>query len=321
MQKTSDIISPVSKNLLLSELTKDRLLRRTNYGANEIYVFTHDQCPNLMRELGRLREITFRAAGGGTGKEVDIDEFDISADAPYCQMIVWDPHHKQIIGGYRFILGEYTTDNPNAKLATGHIFDYSEKFVTDYLPYTIELGRSFIQPSYQYLKNFRRGFFALDNLWDGVVALTSEYKHIKYWFGKFTMYKNYNVNARNQLLSFLHLYFPDNEKLVAPKLPITFDYEENKKLFSGNDFSNDYKELKNLLKNNNSKIPPLVNAYMKLSNTMKTFGTADNPEFGAVEETGILINISDISESQRSRHLKNYKTLIDINTIYPSKQK
>ncbi|MBR5983538.1 MAG: GNAT family N-acetyltransferase [Bacteroidales bacterium] len=317
----SDIIPPVSKKLLLSELTKDKMLRRTNYGANEIYVFTHDQCPNLMRELGRLREITFRAAGGGTGKDADIDEFDISDEAPYCQMIVWDPQHKQIVGGYRFILGEYATDNPNAKLATGHIFDYSEKFVKDYLPYTIELGRSFIQPDYQYLKNFRRGLFALDNLWDGVVALTSEYKHIKYWFGKFTMYKTYNEKARNLLLSFLHLYFPDNENLVLPKQPIDFEFETNRKVFVGNNFSNDYKELKSLLKSNNSKIPPLVNAYMKLTDTMKTFGTTENPEFGEVEETGILLSIDDTHESQRTRHLKNYKTLIDINSIYPSKLK
>lgn len=318
MPANSNIIPPVSKKLLLSELTKDKMLRRTNYGANEIYVFTHDQCPNLMRELGRLREITFRTAGGGTGKESDIDEFDISDDAPYCQMIVWDPQHKQIIGGYRFILGEYATDNPNAKLATGHIFDYSDKFVNEYLPYTIELGRSFIQPSYQYLKNFRRGIFALDNLWDGIMALTSEYKHIKYWFGKFTMYKSYNVQARNFLLTFLNLYFPDNEMLVSPKRPIDFEFEKNKVAFSGNNFSDDYKKLKVELKNLNSKIPPLVNAYMKISDTMKVFGTADNPEFGDVEETGILINIADTHESQLSRHQKNYKPLIDINTIYPS---
>ena len=321
MPANSNIIPPVSKKLLLSELTKDKMLRKTNYGANEIYVFTHDQCPNLMRELGRLREITFRAAGGGTGKETDIDEFDISDDAPYCQMIVWDPQHKQIIGGYRFILGEYATDNPNAKLATGHIFDYSDKFVNEYLPHTIELGRSFIQPSYQYLKNFRRGIFALDNLWDGIMALTSEYKHIKYWFGKFTMYKSYNVQARNFLLSFLKLYFPDNEMLVAPKRPIDFEFKKNKLAFSGDNFSDDYKKLKAELKNLNSKIPPLVNAYMKLSDTMKVFGTADNPEFGDVEETGILINIVDTHDSQRSRHLKNYKSLIDLNSIYPSKQK
>jgi len=318
MPKGSNIIPPVSKKLLLSELTKDKMLRKTNYGANEIYVFTHDQCPNLMRELGRLREITFRAAGGGTGKETDIDEFDISDDAPYCQMIVWDPQHKQIVGGYRFILGEYAVKNPNAKLATGHIFNYSDKFVNEYLPYTIELGRSFIQPNYQTLKNFRRGLFALDNLWDGVVALTSEYKHIKYWFGKFTMYKSYNVQARNILLSFLNLYFPDNESLVSPKLPIDFEFEKNKAEFSGNNFTDDYKKLKSELKNLNSKIPPLVNAYMNLSDTMKTFGTADNPEFGDVEETGILLNIADTHESQRSRHLKNYKPLIDISNIYPS---
>jgi len=317
MVETSTIISPVCKDLLLSELTKDKMLRRTNYGANEIYVFTHSQCPNLMRELGRLRELTFRVAGGGTGKEADIDEFDVSEDAPYCQMIVWNPQHKQIIGGYRFILGEYALQNPNAKLATGHIFNYSENFVNNYLPHTIELGRSFIQPEYQTLKNFRRGLFALDNLWDGIMALTSEYKHIKYWFGKFTMYKSYNTHARNLLLTFLNLYFPDKDNLVSPKQPIAYEFEINRAVFSGYNFSDDYKKLKCELKNLNSKIPPLVNAYMNLSDTMKTFGTADNPEFGDVEETGILINIDETHESQRSRHLKNYKPLIDINTIYP----
>ncbi|MBO7132920.1 MAG: GNAT family N-acetyltransferase, partial [Bacteroidales bacterium] len=300
------MIPPVGKDLLLSELTKDKLLRRTNYGANEIYLFTHDQCPNLMRELGRLREITFRAAGGGTGKEADIDEFDISNETPYCQMIVWDSQRNQIVGGYRFILGEYAAQNPNEKLATGHIFNYSEKFVNEYLPYTIELGRSFIQPDYQYQKNSKRGLFALDNLWDGILALTSEYKHIKYWFGKFTMYKSYDVKARNLLLSFLRLYFPDNENLVSPKQPIDIEFETNRKPFPGNNFSSDYKELKTLLRSYNSKIPPLVNAYMKLSDTMRTFGTADNPEFGEVEETGILIGVNETYESQRTRHLKNY---------------
>lgn len=321
MQKTSNIIKPVSKDLLLGELTKDRMLRKTNYGSNEIYLFTHKDCPNLMKELGRLREITFRNAGGGTGNEVDIDEFDISEDAPYCQIIVWDPSHKQIVGGYRFILGEYTLANPNQKLATGHLFNYSDKFVNDYLPYTIELGRSFIQPEYQLLKNFRRGLFALDNLWDGVLAVTHEYKHIKYWFGKFTMYKHYNEQARNILLSFLHLYFPDNDNLVVPQSPIDYEYAKNHSIFAGNNFSSDYKRLKSSLKDLGVKIPPLVNAYMNLSDTMKTFGTANNIEFGNVEETGILVTIDDLHREQKERHLKNYNTLIDINTIYPSKIK
>ncbi len=319
MKKTSNIINPISKDLLLSELTKDRMLRKTNYGSNEIYLFTNHDCPNLIKELGRLREITFRNAGGGTGKAIDIDEFDTSEENPYCQIIVWDPSHRQIIGGYRFILGEYALGNPNKKLATGHLFDYSEKFVTEYLPYTIELGRSFIQPEYQLLKNFRRGLFALDNLWDGIVAVTHEYKHIKYLFGKFTMYKHYNQQARNILLSFLHLYFPDNDKLVVPKSPIDFDFQTYKSLFAGNNFQLDYKKLKSSVKELGMKVPPLVNAYMNLSSTMKTFGTADNINFGNVEETGILITIDDIRQEQKERHLKNYSTIIDVNSIYPSK--
>ncbi len=319
MEIIEPIIKPVKKDLLLGELTKDRLLRKTNNGSNEIYLFTHKECPNLMLELGRLREITFRAAGGGTGKSVDIDEFDTADENPYCQMIVWDPQHQQIVGGYRFILGEYAVNNPNEKLATGHLFDYSDKFVKDYLPKTLELGRSFIQPEYQLLKNFRRGLYALDNLWDGIVTVSYEYKNIKYWFGKFTMYKNYNVQARNILLTFLHLYFPDNEKLVTPKSPIDFDFLNNKEKFTGKSYKEDYKKLKSLLKNFDSRIPPLVNAYMNLSNSMKTFGTADNYDFGDVEETGMLITIEDIYAEQYSRHLKNYKTNININDIYPSK--
>ena len=321
MKNNDGIIKPVSKDLLLSELTKDRLLRKTNYASNEIYLFKHSDCPNLMRELGRLREITFRNAGGGTGNEVDIDQFDISDDVPYCQIIVWDPFHKQIVGGYRFMLCEYAVDNPNEKLATGHLFNFSKKFTSEYMPYTIELGRSFIQPEYQLLKNFRRGLFALDNLWDGIVAVTHEYKHIKYWFGKFTMYKSYNQQARNILLSFLNLYFPDNDKLITPIQAIDYNFSTNNRLFAGNNFKSDYKKLKSLLSDYGMKIPPLVNAYMNLSDSMKTFGTANNVEFGDVEETGILITIDDLYQDKKERHLKNYNTIIDINKIYPSKTK
>lgn len=316
-----EIIKPIDKRLLQSELTKDKLLRKTNFASNEIYIFTYKDSPYLMQELGRLREITFRAAGGGTGKSVDIDKFDTDSENPYCQLIVWDTQHKQIVGGYRFMHGSYAVENPNEILATGHYFNYSDKFTNEYLPQTIELGRSFIQPDYQLLKNFRRGLFALDNLWDGIVAVSHEYKDIKYWFGKFTMYKSFNVEARNILLTFLHLYFPDKEQLVTAKQPINFDFEGNCKLFAGNSYSDDYKKLKRLLKNYEQKVPPLVNAYMGLSNTMKTFGTADNLDFGDVEETGILITINDIYSDKYERHIKNYKTLINPNDIYPRKVK
>ena len=320
MARMNPIIPPVSKELLISELTADKLLRKSNYGNTEIYVFSHKNSPNLMNEIGRLREITFRMAGGGTGESVDIDSYDI-ADDPYFQLIVWDPDDKEIIGGYRFILGESVLDDPDEKLATSHLFDFSEPFLKDYLPYTIELGRSFVQPNYQYGRNARKGMFALDNLWDGLGALIIEYPEMKYFFGKVTMYKHFDLKARNYILTFLILYFPDSTGFVVPKNPIDFEFDNVKKLFFGNNYDADYKKLNAMVRKVGEKIPPLVNAYMNLSPSMITFGTVENDAFGGVEETGILINIADIYNSKKDRHIKSYNRLIKMSQVFPRKPK
>lgn len=320
MDNTVPIIPPVEKKFLLSELTKDKFLRKANFGNTEIYVFECKTSPYLTRELGRLRELAFRSAGGGTGKELDIDKYDLAED-PYMQLIVWDPEEKEIIGGYRFILGESVMDDPEEKLATSHLFHFSEKFIQDYLPYTIELGRSFIQPNYQYGRNARKGLFALDNLWDGLGALTIEYPDIKYFFGKFTMYKNFDVNARNYILTFLNIYFPDSDNLLTPINPIEFDLESLKSTFKGNDYQSDYKLLNRLVKASNERVPALINAYMNLSRSITTFGTVENQSFGGVEETGILVEIADIYNSKKDRHIKSYERMIKLNMVFPRRPK
>lgn len=318
MTKMFPIIPPVNKDLLISELTKDKFLRKSNFGNTELYVFSCKDSPNLAKELGRLREITFRMAGGGTGQAIDIDKYDVAEDN-YLQLIVWDPEEKEIIGGYRFILGETVLDNPEEKLATSHLFDFSESFLKNYLPYTIELGRSFVQPNYQYGKNARKGMFALDNLWDGLGALIIEYPEMKYFFGKVTMYKHFDINARNYILSFLKLYFPDNENLIIPKNPVRFEYRQD--IFSNDSYEFDYKILNQKVREVGEKIPPLVNAYMNLSPSMIAFGTVENDEFGGVEETGILINIKDIYSSKKERHIKSYKRIIGLSQIFPRNAK
>jgi len=280
------IIPPVSKELLLAELTNDKLLRKSNFGNTEIYVFSYKNSPNLMDEVGRLREMTFRMAGGGTGKSKDI-----------------------------------VLDDPGEKLATTHLFDFSEEFLKDYLPYTIELGRSFVQPKYQYGRNARKGMFALDNLWDGLGALIIEYPEMKYFFGKVTMYKHFHLSARNYVLSFLNLYFPDKTKLVVPQDPLEFDYERIKEMFFGDNYDADYKKLNAMVRKVGEKIPPLVNAYMNLSPSMITFGTVENHAFGGVEETGILINIADIYNSKKDRHIKSYKRLMKMTQVFPRNPK
>lgn len=305
-----EIISPVDKVLLRSELTPERFLRATRKGNNEIYIFTAQECPNLMQEIGRLREIAFRHAGGGTGFKVDIDEFD-TMDEPYYQLIVWNPDADEILGGYRYILGRNVKVDANKQplLATAHMFCFSEQFMNDYLPYTIELGRSFVTLEYQSSRAGTKGLFALDNLWDGLGALAVDNPEIKYFYGKFTMYPTYSPEGRNMILYFLRKYFPDNDSLVWPFTPLQTQIDEAKmqELFPNDTFKEDYKVLNSEVRRLGYNIPPLVNAYMSLSPTMKMFGTAINDEFGDVEESGILITIEEINSEKKARYLDTYE--------------
>lgn len=307
--KIEEIIQPVSKELLRAELTPERLLRHTNKSQNEIYVIVGDECPNVMQEIGRLREIAFRTAGGGTGKGTDIDEFDLGPNA-YKQLIVWNPEAEEIIGGYRYIYGKDwpTTSDGQPHLATSHMFHFSEKFLTEYAPYTVELGRSFVSLPYQSSKMGAKSLFALDNLWDGLGALTVLDPNVKYFFGKMTMYPSYVRKGRDMILYFLKLYFEDHDQLIIPFNPLKLetDTKELSKLFAGNDFKADYKVLNGEIRKLGYNIPPLVNAYMSLSPTMKLFGTAINEGFGEVEETGILITVDEILEQKRVRHIETF---------------
>lgn len=297
------IIPPVQRALLESELTKDRFVRYSSRGANELYDISAAEAPNTMNEIGRLREIAFRAAGGGTGLPVDIDPYDTSPSAPYRQLIVWDPRRKEILGGYRYLLGPGISVSD---LATSPIFTFSDNFVSNYLPVTIELGRSFVQPNYQNANDNRSGLYALDNLWDGLGALIVRFPNIKYFFGKVTMYLSYNQHARNCLLFFLNKYFPDNDQLVTPLDPLDFDAANPyySALFNHNDYEQDYKVLCQELKEYGERIPPLINSYMRISPNMRVFGTTLNPHFGEVEETGILISIKDMFPERVGRHMK-----------------
>ncbi len=309
--KMKEIIAPVDKDLIKSELTVDRFLRSTNKANNEIYIVNAHNSPHTMREIGRLREITFRNAGGGTGMEIDIDTFD-TMDEPCQQLIVWNPDADEIIGGYRFILGEHVKidDNGQPILATAHLFHFSDQFIKEYLPYTLELGRSFVRIEYQSSQAGAKSLFALDNLWDGLGALSIEYPQIKYYFGKVTMYPSFGTQGRDIILYFLQKHFNDPENLVTPINPIKMESDIQKldSLLSMFDIKDNYKILNQEVRSLGQNIPPLVNAYMNLSSTMKVFGTAVNDEFGDVEETGILVTVADIYQEKRDRHIETYIT-------------
>lgn len=305
-----DIIAPVDRKLLLQELTKDRFLRPTNKAHNEIYVVDAHNSPNVMREIGRLREMSFRSGGGGTGEEIDTDKYDFM-EKPYQQLIVWDPQAHEIIGGYRYLTGiEVDFDeNGQPEFVMSHLFNFSPKFISDYLPYTIELGRAFVQPDYQTSKMGTKSLFALDNLWDGLGALIHSVKNARYFIGKVTIYKDYPQTARELIYEYMYRYCPDNENLITPKSPIKISSSTSELAeltFKGNDSIADYKALQKAVRNTGDTIPPMFNAYIGLTETMRMFGSIIDHNFGSVYETGIMVTMADLLDTKRKRYIEPY---------------
>jgi len=306
-----EIIAPVDRELIKAELTKEAFVRYTNNGNNEVYLVNYHSAPNIMREIGRLREITFRGAGGGTGLSLDIDEND-TCEHNYDQLIAWNTEEEEIIAGYRVIKCVDAVDaQGEVHLSTAHYFDFSDAFKKDYLPYTLELGRSWVQPRFQPSIDNRKGLFSLDNLWDGLGALVVINPDVKYLFGKVTMYPHYNAVARDLLMYFMEFYFPDKEGLVTPfeRLMVGYktDITEFVGIFDGLDYKAGYKVLNTKVRELGENIPPLINTYMNLSPTMRVFGTAMNDEFGEVEETGIMITLDDVYPAKKERHMQTFE--------------
>jgi len=304
-----DIIPPVPLEALQDELSGVRFIRKTNKAGNKIFIINAENSPNTMREIGRLRELSFRNAGGGTGLECDLDEYDTGEDS-YQQLVVWDPDEKAILGGYRFHICEPDKcyKDGQIRLATSKLFNFSDSFISEYLPHMIELGRSFVQPKYQSTTLRRKGIYALDNLWDGLGTLVLDYPEKKYMFGKVTMYLHYHQMARDLILFFLNKYFPDNDHLVTPKDPLKMatDRARLTAILHGQNYEEDYKFLSKEVRARGESIPPLINAYMNLSPSMRTFGTVLNKTFGDVEETGIMITVNDLYKAKVERHVLNY---------------
>ena len=304
------IIPPIDKEILKKELTPELFLRPTNKAHNEIYVVTAHNAPNVMLEIGRLREISFRSGGGGTGEEIDTDEYDYMEN-PYYQLIVWDPVALEIIGGYRYLPGSEVEldESGQPKFVMSHLFTFSEKFIKEYIPYTIELGRAFVQPDYQTSKMGTKSLFALDNLWDGLGALIHSVENARYFIGKVTIYNNYPLTARELIYEYMFRYFPDSDQLITPFKPIQVSPKNKalaKKLFIEKDSAGNYKALQKAVRDEGTTIPSMFHAYIGLTDTMRFFGSIFDPDFGAVYETGIMITMADLLETKKKRYIAPY---------------
>lgn len=299
------IIAPVSKLLLKAELAKAHLVRATNRDGNEVYEISGSEAPNLMLEIGRIRELAFRSVGSGTGKSADIDALD-TGENPYTQLIVWNPQEEVIMGGYRYKAGwKAKLNGDRYDLGTARLFSYSDTFIQDYLPYTVELGRSFIAPEYQSTAEGRKALFVLDNLWNGLGSLIKNNPQLKYFIGQVSLYKSFDPFARDLILYFFKRHCEDVKQLISARNPLPFHHPEEKlaAILNGKDWEENYRILSKEVRSRGENIPPLMNTYLNISPTMKTFGTVDNPYFENMEDTGIMITIGDIYQSKIDRHI------------------
>lgn len=305
-----NIIEPIDREILKSELTPAKFLRPTNKSGNQIYIITAHNSPNVMLEIGRLRELSFRAGGGGTGEEIDTDKYDYMEN-PYKQLIVWDPDAEEIVGGYRFLPGSDVKldENGQPKFVMSHLFLFNEKFIKEYMPYTIELGRAFVQPDYQTTKMGMKSLFALDNLWDGLGALIHSVKGSKYFIGKVTIYKDFPKRSRELIYAYMDKHFPDNDGLIIPKKPIIISAATKKlaeSILTEAKPADDYKLLIKGVRHQGENVPAMFNAYIGLTDTMRFFGTILDHDFGSVYETGIMVTMDDLLETKRQRYIQPY---------------
>lgn len=310
MFNMKNVIEAVDRDLLINELTESKFLRPTNKAGNRIYIVTAHNSPQVMREIGRLRELSFRSGGGGTGEEIDTDKYDFM-DKPYKQLIVWDPDNEQIIGGYRFLEGTHVELDSmgQPKFVMSHLFNFSQRFIDEFMPYTIELGRAFVQPDYQSTKMGMKSLFALDNLWDGLGALIHSVKGAKYFIGKVTIYNSFPTEARELIYAYLNKHFADQDGLITPKKPVFISKEMLRKapgIFTDQTTSDDYKLLNKAVRNVGENVPPLFNAYIGLSDTMKIFGYTIDHDFGSVYETGMMVTMDDLHPAKQQRYIQPY---------------
>ena len=306
------IIPPVDRELLKNELTHETFLRQTNRAGNELYV-VGPEAVNVLREIGRLREIAFRDGGGGTGEPLDLDQFDTDPAYGYRQLVLWDPEAREIIGGYRFCICADAVFDKNGQpiLTSSHMFRFSKRFIKEYLPYTLELGRSFVSLDYQSSKAGAKSLYALDNLFDGIAAIGVLYKkQIKYFFGKATIYKEYPQEARELIMCFLKKYFGKGSRLIHIRKEVKVENPRRyNRLFKGKDFKEAYRVLKNQIQQYGVSIPPLVNTYMNLSPSMIFFGTGINDEFGDIYDSGLLVTFMEMYPEKRQRHSDSFVKL------------
>ena len=293
----SAIAHPVSRIDLLNELKKSKLIGQTSDGK-KIYLYDYTEDSIVLKELGRLREISFRKVGEGVNKKRDTDKYDIY----YQHIILWDENELEIVGSYRIGNSDFIFKTIGVKgFYSNNLFSYNEEFVP-YLQNSIELGRSFVQPKYW-------GTRALDYLWFGIGAYLKNNPNIKYMFGPVSLSASFPTIAKDMIIFFYSHYYGNTNSLVEAKTPYQYanNINELKELFDLNDKKKDFKFLKSTLANIGVSIPTLYKQYSEiaLDDGVKFLNFNVDKNFSDCIDGFILVEIDKIKDSAKQRYMEN----------------
>lgn len=293
----SAIAHPVSRIDLLNELKKSKLIGQTSDGK-KIFLYDYTEDSIVLKELGRLRELSFRKVGEGVNKKRDTDKYDVY----YQHIILWDENELEIVGSYRIGNSDFIFRNIGVKgFYSNNLFAYNEEF-TPYLKNSIELGRSFVQPKYW-------GTRALDYLWFGIGAYLKNNPNIKYMFGPVSMSASFPSVAKDMMVFYYNHYYGLTADLVEPKVPYSYsnNLSEIKDIFDLNDKKKDFKFLKSTLANIGVTIPTLYKQYSEiaLDDGVKFLGFNVDNDFGDCVDGFILVEVEKIKDSAKQRYIEN----------------
>lgn len=292
------IAHPVPRQDIRAELKLGERIGTTSDNKH-IYLIEHENAPNILNEIGRLREYTFRKVGEGSGKAKDLDNYD----RYYHHLVLWDDEALEVVGAYRIgECGWILSWLGKEGLYLSDLCDMNDRF-DPILEDAIELGRSFVQPKYW-------GTRALDYLWQGIGAYLSHNPHIKYMIGPVSISGSYPKHAQEALIYFYTLYFGSDHTYLKAKSPYRlsdFVQAEFAQLFCGNDYNEDFRILKDYLKTFDVAVPTLYKQYSELCEE----GGAQFVDFGIDVEFNncidgyILVEIAKIKLAKRQRYIHN----------------
>ncbi|MEM0912138.1 MAG: lysophospholipid acyltransferase family protein [Pseudomonadota bacterium] len=285
----SAIAMPEDRRLLLRALKNEAETLGQTTDEKTIYLYSYKSNSVIMRELGRLREITFRAVGEGTNKRRDIDVFD----KDYYHLLLWDERELEIAGAYR--LGKVSRMSDIDRLYSSTLFEY-QKDMEALLPQSLELGRSFVQPKYW-------GKRSLDYLWQGIGAFLRKHPQYRYLFGPVSISNRYPNQAISLLVTFYSYYFKSTTCLAKPRLPFNSQVDES--VFSSMDYDTGFAYLKAQLAEMDVSVPTLYKQYSELCNDNGVSFSAFNvdPDFEFCIDGLVMVDMHKLKTKKRQRYL------------------